>query len=81
MVVKVHLFALLRERAGVGELTLPLPDGSTVDSAVRELMGRYPAMAAAVSKIAYAVNREYVSGGAVLKDGDELALIPPVSGG
>ena len=81
MLVHVHLFALLRDRAGIGELKLPLPDGATVESAVESLMRQYPAMQGAVSKVCYAVNREYANGQTPLNDGDELALIPPVSGG
>lgn len=81
MLVNVHLFALLRDRAGVGQLKLPLPEGSTVESAVQRLMRQYPSMEGAVGKICYAVNRDYANAQTRLYDGDDLALIPPVSGG
>lgn len=81
MVVNVHLFALLRERAGTGTVTLPLPDGTTVETAIATLMQQYPSLGGAVSKICYAVNRDYANGQTRLYDGDDLALIPPVSGG
>lgn len=81
MLVNVHLFALLRDRAGVKELKLPLPEGATVASAVERLMRQFPAMDGAVTRICYAVNRDYASGQTRLYDGDDLALIPPVSGG
>ena len=76
MVVRVRLFAMLRERAGTGELELDLPDGARVADAlarVRDLADGLP--------LVMAVNREYASEDEPLHAGDELALIPPVSGG
>jgi molybdopterin synthase catalytic subunit len=76
MHVTVRLFAGLRERAGAGELALELPEGARVDdalAAVADLTAGLP--------VVMAVNREYADGGVVLAAGDELALIPPVSGG
>ena len=76
MHVRVRLFAGLRERAGSASLELTLPDGARVADAI-----------AAVGDVAdgvpvvMAVNREYADGDVVLSEGDELALIPPVSGG
>jgi MoaE-MoaD fusion protein len=80
--VEVRLFATLRERAGASTLELTLPAGSTVDAALERLACR-PALGELVGRLplATAVNREYVRGETVLRDGDELALIPPVSGG
>ena len=76
MRVTVRLFAQLRERAGTSELTLELPEGARVRDAIEELgtlAGDLP--------VVMAVNREYADGDAPLAPGDELALIPPVSGG
>ena len=75
---KVRLFAMLRERAGAQELTLELPDGARVSDALRS-----EALAGLADGIplVMAVNREYADGEQVLDAGDELALIPPVSGG
>jgi MoaE-MoaD fusion protein len=81
MRISVKLFAVLRERAGTGELTLHLPEGATVAAAAAAITQRLPGISAYVPRVAYAVNREYVGAEAHLKDGDELALIPPVSGG
>jgi len=80
--VQVRLFATLRERAGAGTLELLLPGGSTVAAAL-ERLGEHPGLADVVGRLALAtaVNREYVPAETVLHDGDELALIPPVSGG
>jgi molybdopterin converting factor subunit 1 len=76
MEVTVRLFAMLRERAGQPELTLELPDGARVGDALAELHG----LAEGVPLV-MAVNREYADEERVLDAGDELALIPPVSGG
>jgi molybdopterin converting factor subunit 1 len=76
MEVTVRLFAMLRERAGARELTLELPDGARVSDALAEL-----GELAAGLPLVMAVNREYAPEDHVLDAGDELALIPPVSGG
>jgi molybdopterin converting factor subunit 1 len=81
MTVRVLLFAVLRDRAGVSQATLELPEGSTVAAAAESMFERYPSLRGAARSLAYAVNRSYARADATLKDGDELALIPPVSGG
>jgi molybdopterin converting factor subunit 1 len=81
MRVTVRLFAILRERAGVPEVELELPSGATVADAAHRLADRYPQVKEHAKHVAYAVNREYVPAATVLMDGDELAVIPPVSGG
>jgi MoaE-MoaD fusion protein len=76
MHVRVRLFAVLRERAGAGEIELDLPEGAVVRDAlaqVEELTDGVP--------VVMAVNHEYADPSAALRSGDELALIPPVSGG
>jgi molybdopterin synthase catalytic subunit len=80
MRVHVRLFASYREAAGVGGVDLDLPRGAVVRDAVEEIVARYPPLARAVHVLT-AVNREYVDAEGPLSDGDELALIPPVSGG
>jgi molybdopterin converting factor subunit 1 len=74
--VTVRLFAGLRERAGAGEISLELPDGARVADALRELHGLTGDL-----QVVMAVNREYADEAVALAAGDELALIPPVSGG
>jgi MoaE-MoaD fusion protein len=76
MQVTVRLFAMLRERAGASEVTLELPDGARVRDAIAALDGVVDDL-----PVVMAVNREYAPDDAVLDAGDELALIPPVSGG
>jgi molybdopterin synthase catalytic subunit len=79
--VRVRLFAVLRERAGASEITLNLPEGATVADAVRAVGRDHSALASFLPRVAYALNESYVKTDASLRDGDELALIPPVSGG
>ena len=76
MKVAVRLFAALRERAGAREAALELDEGASVDDVWPALgLGDEPA------GLVYAVNRAYVERGTLLADGDEVALIPHVSGG
>ena len=77
MEVTVRLFALRRERAGAREVTLELPEGARVSDALEALRDVAPPELPLVM----AVNREYARDDRVLDAGDELALIPPVSGG
>ena len=81
MRITVKLFAILRERAGTGETILELPAGATVAAAVSALSANYSAIAGLIGKSAFAVNLEYTGADRPLIDGDELALIPAVSGG
>jgi MoaE-MoaD fusion protein len=74
--VTVRLFAMLRERAGAPEVTLELPPGARVRDALDSLSGLAEGI-----PLVMAVNREYADVDRVLDAGDELALIPPVSGG
>jgi MoaE-MoaD fusion protein len=76
VVVRVRLFAVLRERAGRDELELELPEGARV----RDALERVGDVAGGL-RVVMAVNREYADPDAPLAQGDELALIPPVSGG
>ena len=76
MRVRVRLFAQLRERAGRAELELELPEGARVADALAAL-----ADVAGDLPVVLAVNRRYADRDAPLAAGDELALVPPVSGG
>jgi molybdopterin converting factor subunit 1 len=81
MRVRVKLFAVLRERAGSSEIALDLPPGATIAAARDAIARERPALAAHLARVAFAVNQSYAKPEALLTDGDELALIPPVSGG
>lgn len=81
MLVTVRLFARLREIAGTQDVQLELPDGATAREAWRALAARHEALAPYESSVSCAVNEDYARMGAELHDGDEVAFLPPVSGG
>jgi molybdopterin synthase sulfur carrier subunit len=81
MHVTVRLFARLREIAGTPDLRLELPGGARVRDAWTTLAGRHPELDAYSTSISCAVNEEYARMQAALADGDEVAFLPPVSGG
>ncbi len=74
MVVTVRLFAGLRERAGADRVQVELPDGARVADLLE-------AMELAPRSCVVAINREYADAGMAVREGDEVALVPPVSGG
>jgi len=81
MDVTVRLFAVLREQAGAGTLTLSLAEGATVHDAIAELRRGPLSGLPADAPFVVAVGREYADRTQRLEQGDELALVPPVSGG
>ncbi len=81
MNVRILYFALLRDRLGRERETLELPDGSTADDLLQRLAADNPVIAAARRSLQVAVNQEMVPLSHPLGAGDEVALIPPVSGG
>jgi molybdopterin synthase catalytic subunit len=81
MRVRVRLFAMQRELAGTREVSLDLGDGSTIEDAWTAIVGRFPVLAPGRTSLRFARNREYADAAAELAEGDELAFIPPVSGG
>jgi molybdopterin synthase catalytic subunit len=81
MHVRVRLFAVQRELAGTREVPLELPDGAAVTDAWTGLVALHPALAPGRDSVRFAVNGAYAEPGTALADGDEVAMIPPVSGG
>jgi molybdopterin synthase catalytic subunit len=82
MTVEVRLFAILRERAGRDAIEIELEEGATVAEALATLAGEAPLADALESMpVRMAVNRDYADPDTRLGAGDELALIPPISGG
>ena len=81
MRVRIRLFASLREAVGEAAAELELAQGATAEDAWRSLVALHPGLAPRRASLAAAVNRSYKTFDAVLEDGDELAFIPPVSGG
>ncbi|HTP19111.1 MAG TPA: molybdenum cofactor biosynthesis protein MoaE [Solirubrobacteraceae bacterium] len=76
MQVRIKLFAALRERAGAREVELEMPEGALVADALERLRALTEGV-----PVVMAVNQEYADPGATLHGGDEVALIPPISGG
>jgi molybdopterin converting factor subunit 1 len=81
MHINLLLFALYRDLTGVSELTVQVPDGSTAAAALMSLRERDRRFAALPAEPVIAINREYAFLDALLSEGDELALLPPVAGG
>lgn len=77
--VKVLYFGAAADIAGKRDESIEFPAGTSVDIALEKLLAKYNALAKL--SLAFAINQEYANGNELLKDGDELALIPPVSGG
>jgi molybdopterin converting factor subunit 1 len=81
MRAKIRFFAGLAEAAGTRETEVELGEGLSAAEAFRLLCERFPNLSDHGGSLMYAVNAEYVSSDHPLRGGDELALIPPVSGG
>ena len=77
----VRLFARLRDLIGQGELVREAPAGSTVRTIWDALVREYPAIAPYGETMSCAVNADYARMTTVVDDGDEVAFLPPVSGG
>lgn len=81
MNVKIKLFASHRELTGKSELTIDVPNGASVSDVFAALAVRYPMLADTAPFTSFARNRQIVERTELLADGDELALLQPVSGG
>mmetsp|Transcript_13916 Transcript_13916/g.26717 ORF Transcript_13916/g.26717 Transcript_13916/m.26717 type:complete len:82 (-) Transcript_13916:79-324(-) len=81
MHVNVLFFARARELVGDTDTKMELKDGANTKDLVSALVVKFPKLKDMIHKIVLAVNQEYVTGVQVLHDRDEVALIPPISGG
>ena len=81
MRVTVRLFARLRDLAGSGELEREVPAPATVASVWRALVTEMPALGEYERTMSVAVNADYSKMSAAVSEGDEVAFLPPVSGG
>jgi molybdopterin converting factor subunit 1 len=79
--VNVRFFAGAREAAGRDAESLDAPDGATVSDVRRLLAERHPGLAPVLGRARLAVGERFVPPGTALRDGDTVAVIPPVSGG
>ena len=81
MELVVRLFALYRERAGRRTFSMDLPEGATVADLTEEVRRLFPMLVPPDVQIVVAVNADYADQGTILRQGDDVCLIPPVSGG
>ena len=81
MRVTVRLFARLRDLVGAGELTREIAEPATARTVWEGLLAEWPSVAAYQQTLSVAVNAEYARMDTPLREGDEVAFLPPVSGG
>ncbi len=79
--VTIKLFAAYQEACGLSELVLKFPEGTPVAAISDYLRADHPELTQWQSLTRYGINLQFVEPDTVLQDGDEVALIPPVSGG
>jgi molybdopterin converting factor subunit 1 len=79
--VTIRLFARLREVAGGSELSRQVPGGSSAGDVWQTLVAEFPALGDYTTSISVAVNEDYARPATPLHEGDEVAFLPPVSGG
>lgn len=81
MTITVKLFAAYQEAYGVPELTLELSEGTTVEQVCDRLISEHPELEPWRDLTRFGVNLQFVAPNTILQSGDEVVLIPPVSGG
>lgn len=79
--IKVKLFAILRERVGESAITITVPGGITVNQLNSEILKKYPQLKSFRNKFVTSVNWKVTTGDTIISSRDEIALLPPVSGG
>lgn len=81
MIVKVLFFASLKDITGESGIDLELDENADVESLKVEVTSMYPKLKPFMSFVKIAINQEFAEANSVIKNGDELAILPPVSGG
>ena len=81
MKVKVKLFAILREIAGCGETMFEVPEEVSCEEVLFHLQTEIPALSSVLEPCLVAINGRYVDKAIKVSEGDEVAILPPVSGG
>jgi molybdopterin converting factor subunit 1 len=79
--IRVRLFAILRELVGESEITITVPTGITVSYLNNEILKKYPQLKSFGNKFVTSVNCKVTTGDTIITSRDEIALLPPVSGG
>ncbi len=81
MKLRIQFYSYFKDLTGCAQITETLADGSTIDDLFKQLMIRFPKLAAMQRSTLIAVGVEYQDRSYALKDGDEVSLFPPVQGG
>ena len=81
MKIEVLFFASCREKCGTSKIRLDLDEGATTATLLSSLITSYPDLADGAAELKLAVNKKYITETKSLRDGDEVALLPPISGG
>jgi molybdopterin converting factor small subunit len=81
MWITIKLFALMRDKAGVDTIPLEVPTGAAVTQALTILVCQYPILKPYMANTRFSLHMDFVDLETTLAEGDELGLIPPVSGG
>lgn len=81
MQIHVTLFALMREKVGTDTIVLDVPEGASAAQALEKLRQQYPVLKPHLAHVRLALHMDFVEPAVRLAEGDELTLIPPVSGG
>lgn len=81
MKIRVHFWSYFKDLAGSADMEFQIGDGATVGTLLKDIHSRCPKLAAAAKSTLVAVGVDYQPAEHLLKDGDEVSLFPPVSGG
>ena len=81
MRIRILFFGMLKDVVGQSQEELEMPEGSSAADVLAHYESRFPRLGVSMSSLALAVNQEYADPDSKLKAGDEVALLPPVSGG